>query len=116
METLRIAVFELVGADAAVTSEDGEILFERISKAFKSEKTVILDFNNIQLVTSTFLNAAIGQLYGIYEDSFIKHHLKQENMLPEDKHLLKKVIERAKDYFKNKDLIEKSIKGVLNNE
>jgi len=116
METLKIVVFELVGNDAAVTSEDGEVLFERISKAFQNKKSVILDFNNIQLVTSTFLNAAIGQLYGTYEDSFVKQHLKQENMLPEDKHLLKKVIERAKDYFKNKDVIEKSFKEVLNNE
>ncbi len=116
MESVRINIFELIGNEAAVTSEDGELLCNRISKAFKAEKSALLDFNNIQLITSAFLNAAVGQLYGLYENDFLKKHLKVEHMANEDKILLKKVIERAKEYFKDKEKMENIIREALSDE
>ena len=116
MQSVKISIFEQIGSDAAVASEDGENLFERIDKAFKKNIVVILDFNNIELITSTFLNAAIGQLYSNYESPFLKEHFKVENMLPEDMMILKKVIERAKEYFKNKEEMEESLKEVLGDD
>ncbi|MFQ5709446.1 MAG: STAS-like domain-containing protein [bacterium] len=113
MHKIVINIFEKIGSTAAVSSEDGDLLFKLISKAFKNEAKVILDFNNIDLLTSTFLNAAIGQLYGFFDGSFLKEHLAIQNMEKDDLVLLKKVVERAKEYFKNKNLVEKAIKETL---
>ncbi len=116
MKEIRISIFEQIGSNAAVSSEDGELLYKRIVKGLEEDVIVILDFMNIELVTSTFLNAAIGQLYNRYDSPFLRGHLKVENLAKEDLELLKKVIERAKEYFKDKEKMEKNIKEVLGNE
>jgi len=116
MKEIKINIFEQIGSNAAVSSEDGELLFERILRGIENGVRVILDFNNIELITSTFLNAATGQLYSRYDGPFLRDHLKVENLSREDLELLKKVVERAKEYFKNKEKMEKNIKEVMEDE
>jgi len=116
MKEININIFEQIGSSAAVSSQDGELLFERILKGMENDVRVILDFNNIELITSTFLNAAIGQLYSKYDSPFLRDHLKVENLAREDLDLLKKVVIRAKEYFKDKEQMEKNIKEVLEDE
>lgn len=116
MKEIRISIFEQIGSNAAVSSEDGELLHKRILKGFEEDVIVRLDFMNIELVTSTFLNAAIGQMYNRYDSPFLNTHLKVENLAKEDLELLKKVIERAKEYFEDKAKMEKNIKEVLEDE
>jgi hypothetical protein len=116
VKEIRISIFEQIGSNAAVSSEDGELLHERILKGLESDVKVILDFINIELITSTFLNAAIGQLYSKFDNPFLRDRLKVENLAKEDLDLLKKVVERAKEYFKDKEKMERKIKEVLGDE
>lgn len=113
MNEVTINIFEHIGGSAAVSSDDGETLFLRIHKSLENHKIVILNFNNINLITSTFLNAAIGQLYSKYDSSFLREYIKINNISREDKELLKRVVDRAKDYFADREKMEKSIKEVL---
>jgi len=115
VKEIRISIFEQIGSNAAVSSEDGELLHERILKGLESDVKVILDFINIELI-STFLNAAIGQLYSRFDSPFLRDRLKVENLANEDLELLKKVVERAKEYFKDKEKMERKIKEVLEDE
>lgn len=114
MKEITINIFEKLGSVAAVSSDDGEQLFALIKKALKNNVLLVLDFSNIELITSTFLNAAIGQLYNEFESQFLKEHLRVENMEDDDLILLKKVVDRAKEYFENKKNVEKGIKAGLN--
>jgi len=116
MKKIRISIFEQIGSSAAVSSEDGDLLYKRILKGLEEDVVVILDFMNIELVTSTFLNAAIGQLYSRYDSPFLRAHLKVEKFAKEDLELLKKVVERAKEYFRDKEKMEKNIKEALDDE
>lgn len=116
MKEIKITIFEQIGSNAAVSSEDGELLFEKIVKGVENDVRMILDFNNIELITSTFLNAAIGQLYSRYDSPYLRDHLKVENLPQEDLELLKKVVERAKEYFKDKEQMEANIKEALGDE
>ena len=116
IEKVNINIFQKVGDNSATTSEDGEIIFRMITIAFKNNKDVILDFNNINLIASVFLNASIGQLYNDYDGAYLKKHLKIENMQNEDKEILKDVIERAKEYFKDKEQFERTVKKSLDEE
>ncbi|MEK7275520.1 MAG: STAS-like domain-containing protein [Candidatus Desantisbacteria bacterium] len=98
---VKISIFEQIGSNAAVSSEDGEVLYERIVKGLaEKDVIIILDFTNIEIITPTFLNAAIGQLYNKYDSPFLRERLKVNNLAKEDLELLKKVVERAKEYFK----------------
>lgn len=101
MKEIRISIFEQAGNSAAVSAEDGELLYKRIQRGLQAKDVkIILDFTNISLITTVFLDISIGQLYGIYKSLFLKERLKVENMTKEDLELLKKVINRAKVYFK----------------
>lgn len=116
MEEFKINIFEQISSNAAVSSDDGNTLFEKIVKVLSNDVNVILDFSNIELITSTFLNASIGQLYGKYDNEFIRTHLKVENMTKEDLNLLKIVTDRAKEYFKDKNKIDNIVDKLLNEE
>lgn len=116
MQEIKVNIFELISSHAAVATDDGNKLYERINKIFQSKNKVVLDFNNIELITSTFLNSSIGRLYGNYNNSFIKEHLSIINLNDDDLLLLKKVVERAKEYFTQKEKMEKGIREVLGDE
>ena len=115
MKDIRIRIFEIVAGEAAVSSEDGENVYKRISKALENGVNVALDFNNIELITSSFLNTAIGQLYHKYDSPFLRKRLRVANMEKEDMELLKRVVERAKEYFKDRKKMAGVIKAALKN-
>ncbi|HEW78870.1 MAG TPA: DUF4325 domain-containing protein [Phycisphaerales bacterium] len=116
MERKTINIFDVVGGKAAVSTEDGDRLFETISAFLGKDFEVVLDFVNIETLTSTFLNAAIGQLYNKYDSPFLRKHLSTSNLQPEDKELMVKIIERAKEYFKDKENLEKDIREAFDDE
>jgi hypothetical protein len=74
---------------------------------------VLLDFQNIEVLTAAFLNTSIGQLYSKYSSEVIKSNLSVENMFPEDVILLKKVVETAKLFYRDPGSLKKSIDDIL---
>jgi len=116
MERKTINIFDVVGGKAAVSTEDGDRLFETIIAFLEKDFEVALDFANIETLTSTFLNAAIGQLYSKYDSPFLREHLRVNNLAPEDRDLMLKIIERAKEYFKDKENLEKDIREAFDDE
>jgi hypothetical protein len=101
-----IRIFEEVGGDSAISVEDGDAIFRKIDNAISHDMLVTLDFQNIKLIITAFLNAAIGQLYSKYTSEQLNDKLNFENISPEDIRLFKKVLERAKEYFSNPDGFE----------
>jgi len=115
MERKIINIFDVVGGKAAVSTEDGDRLFGTISAFLEKDFEVVLDFANIEMLITTFLNAAIGQLYSKYDSPFLREHLSVNNLAPEDRDRMVKTIERAKEYFKDKNL-EKDIREAFDDE
>jgi len=113
-EKLKINLLGEVGSTMCVSTEDGEKIYSIIKKAFDKNISVEISFLNIEMITSAFLNAAIGQLYGKYEENFIQQHLFVKDIADEDKCLLKKVVKRAREYFANKKNMKKVIAEGLN--
>lgn len=108
-----IRIFEEVGGDSAISVEDGDAIFKKIDNAISQGITVTLDFQNIKLIITAFLNAAIGQLYSKYTSEQLNEKLSFANISPEDIRLFKKVLERAKEYFSNPDDFESIINNSL---
>ena len=107
MPIKTIKVFKILDSPFAVSTEDGEKIFKLMNEHLKQEKKVIIDFSAIELIVSTFLNASIGQLYGLYSTKFIQEYLSIVNMSNEDLDILKKVTDLAKAYFKDKKVFDK---------
>jgi STAS-like domain of unknown function (DUF4325) len=112
-QNITLSVFEIVGSPLCVASDDGQRVYDRIAGAFKEERNVTVSFRNVSSLTSAFLNAAIGQLYGTFKDDQIRSKLKVKDMQPDDLALLKRVVDTAKEYFKDPKRFDKAVQEAI---
>lgn len=108
MET--IVIHNVINGGTAVSVTDGDKVFKKLQVQLAQEKVVELSFENIELLTTSFLNSAIGQLYKHFNSDFLNSHLKVSHLAKDDLRLLRKVIERAKSYFADQKSFENSVR------
>ena len=108
-----IKVKDFINTDKAVSSDDGDILFLRIQEEIKAGGIVELDFAEISLLTTAFLNSAIGQLYSVFSSDQLNRYVKLLNVEDEDKVIFKKVISRAKEFFANRKGFEDAANSAI---
>lgn len=113
---LVISVFEIVGNPLCVASGDGQKIYDRLAAALKERRKVTLSFHNVTLLTSAFLNSAIGQLYGTFNEDQIRALLEVQDIQSDDLDLLKRVVDTAKEYFKDPDKFDQAVRDVLEND
>lgn len=107
---LTLSVFEAVGSPLCMASDVGQRVHDRIAAALKEGRYVTVSFLNVSSLTGAFLNAAIGQLYGPFTENEIRSKLKVRDIEPDDLALLKRVVETAKQYFKNPRRFNKAVR------
>ena len=115
-EDIKISIFGVVGSPLCVASDDGQKVYDRLNAALKANRDVALSFHNVTTLTSAFLNASIGQLYGTFNEEQIRSLLKVENMEQDDLALLKRVVDNAKLYFKDPQRFNQAIRETLEDE
>ena len=113
---IRISIFEVVGSPLCVASGDGQKVYERLTSALKAGGNVVLSFHNVTTLTSAFLNAAIGQLYGSFNEEQMRSLLKVEDVEADDLALLKRVVDNAKSYFKDPERYRQAVREMLEEE
>ena len=109
----EIRLTEIVGSDLCIASEDGQKVHDAIKKALQEKKDVRISFKNVDDLTSAFLNSAIGQLYSEFSEDELKASLAVSDASPEDLLLLKRVIQRAKEFFMDKERFEVATRELL---
>lgn len=115
-ENAILKVNEYTVLDIAVSSDEGDKINQRIHLLLERYQKVTIDFSGITLLTSAFLNAAIGQLYNDFNSEELASRLLLSNVNKEDLPLFKKVTDRAKEYFKNEQEFSKTTKEILDEE
>ncbi|MDD5216007.1 MAG: STAS-like domain-containing protein [Methylococcales bacterium] len=114
--TNTIQVFDIVGGGLCVSSDDGQLVHDKIAELLREKRKVIISFENIDTLISAFLNAAIGQLYGEFSEDDLRASLSVEKMTPDDRELLRRVIENAKIYFENREKFDAAWKEEVSDE
>ena len=116
---INIEVASVIGDEYAVEASEGQKVFSMIQKAFEENRKVVLSFLNIKILTTAFLNAAIGELHNNkngFSEEFIKENLKIENLNESAIVKLKKVIDTAKLRYNDPDFhakLQKSVEEIL---
>ncbi len=113
---LVLSIFEIVGSQLCVASSDGQKVYERIAMTLKEGRGVTLSFHNVSALTSAFLNTSVGQLYGAFSEEQIRSLLKVQDMQADDMALLKRVVETAKQYFKDPKKFDKAVQESLGSD
>ena len=113
---IRISLFEVVGSPFCVASSDGQKICDRLTAALKANRGIALSFRNVTALTAAFLNAAIGQLYGMFSEEQICSRLKVVDVQPDDLALLKRVVDNAKLYLKDPQRFDRVIQEIMEDE
>ena len=116
MDTITINITNVIGDTYAVEANDGEKVFELVSKALDDKRKISVSFQNIEMITTAFLNTAFGKLYKDYSEDHIRHYLSVTNISPSGTVALKRVIDTAKLYYKDPDAMQRSIDEIMEEE
>lgn len=112
-DRITVSAFEVVGSSLCVASADGQKIYDRIARVLKEGGHAAVSFRNVSTLTSAFLNAAIGQLYGEFDNDTIRSRITIEEMEPNDIALLRRVVDTAKEYFKDPQRFEQAVCDTL---
>lgn len=113
---VTISIFEVIGSPLCVAAGDGQKIYDRLAATIKEGRHATLSFYNVSTLTSAFLNAAVGQLYGEFSEEQIRSSLAVQDMAPDDLALLKRVVETAKEYFKDPQRFDQAVRNTLGEE
>jgi hypothetical protein len=115
-EGITVRVYDVVGGPLCVSAEDGQKIYEKIAPLLREGQNVVLSFDRVETMISTFLNAAVGQLYGEFEDDRVRELLSVQEMDQEDMVLLKRVVDNAKVYFRDPERFKKIVREATGDE
>lgn len=113
MEEIKVDIFSIVGQKDCTLPEDGEKVYLFIHRILQQNKKASISFANIDKLTTAFLNNAIGKLYGDFDEEKIKASLSVQDLSESGAGRLKRVVNNAKNYFRNPDKLRESIKEIL---
>ena len=111
---VKMRIIEICGPHC-VAIQDGENVYKKITENLDKDLFVRLDFTGINTLTSSFLNAAIGKLFGKYNIIELEKRLSWKGLDESDTQLINLVIENAKEYFSKEKEKRKIENGISNN-
>lgn len=112
-EEIKKSVYQITGNELCVEADDGKKVYDVISQFIKQKQPIVLSFLNVAMLTSAFLNTAIGLLYKDFSEEDIRKYLSVADVDATDKVLLKRVVDTAKLFYAEPERIKNSLKEVL---
>lgn len=92
----RLIVKDVVGSAYCGTYEDGVKLYHVLYSLLKDSRPVELDFEGIELTSSSFFNAAIGNLLREFGDHSLQLPISYLNVTPRDRFIRDRTLEVAR--------------------
>lgn len=111
-----VTITNHVTLNQCVTPEEGQAINNIIRSHIAEGDIVRLDFTGIQLVTTAFLNVAIGTLYKDMTSEQLKGKLSFSNITDGIAIRIKRVTDNAKAFYKNPELFQQNVEQVLYGE
>ena len=109
----EIKIIDQVSLRQGVTPDEGMPIYNQVIAWLKEGQTVTLDFDQVELVTTAFLNVIIGKLYENYPSDELNSMLKFKNLTNGIALRIKAVADTAKIYYKNQEEFNKDVDSVL---
>ncbi len=94
-----VSIVEVIGSECCISSSDGEKVRAIVAVCLGAGIPVQLSFSGVNDLSTAFLNAAIGELYGETDEAIIGRGLSVVDADHEQIRLIEGVVERAKAYF-----------------
>ena|SRR5437016_2235833 len=98
---MRLAIRDI--CSFAITQEDGQVVFDRITPALQRREAVDLDFEGVTVYAAPFFNAAIGQLLRDFKREDLGALLKTENLTENGREVVRQVLDNSEKYYASPD-------------
>lgn len=105
-----IKITAWINSPYAVTSEDGEAIFEVVKELLEQDLSFTLDFSEITVLTTAFLTSSIGHLSIVFSPELLNKRLVLFGLDEPKLSLIEEVKFRAREY----SLDPKSIDDLAN--
>ncbi|SHH24058.1 STAS-like domain-containing protein [Clostridium grantii] len=98
---MNLSIKEVIKSNSASDNDQGNIFFNKLKGLLEEQNNKIyIDFQGIDLVTTAFLNDAIGKIFLDYPFDEVKDKIKFRNIRDrDDLEMLKLVITNAIEMF-----------------
>ncbi len=116
MKSTKISILNIVGNALCIEANDGERVFQIIKAAMAEDHAVSVSFLNVEMLTSAFLNTAIGQLYRDFTEPEIEKRIQVVDLQADDSALLKRVIDTAKLFYSDPNRLDESVRSILGDD
>lgn len=114
MDNRIIKLNDYLTLNSGVTPEEGAPVYEAIIKILRQGLSVTIDFENVEMLTTAFLNVVIGDLYKDFTSEELKTKLMLKNYSDSTAMRIKKVTDNAKLFYKDKESYTKDVEDMLN--
>ena len=98
---IKIGLYQVLGKSELTFEHEGQVIYPLIAEAFNQGKKVVVSFDNVQLITWSFVTKAIGQLYEHFSESQIQSCLQLVDITEEDLEFVYHVMETKKEFLIN---------------
>jgi hypothetical protein len=98
---IKISLYEVLGKPQLTFEHEGQVIYPLIAAAFNQGKKVVVSFENVQLITWSFVTKAIGQLYEHFSEAQIQSCLQLVDLSEEDLEFVHHVMETKKEFLIN---------------
>ncbi len=112
MDKIKIDVYNIVSSPYCVESEDGERIFQAIEKALGKGRDIVVSFKNVEIITTAFLNPAIGKLLECHTKEEVLAKMSFVDIIESDKLKINRVIETAELYYKDPDRMQRTVDSI----
>lgn len=117
MRDIPIGISQIVQGGICVAADDGQKVYAVVRDQVAKGRRVVLSFSGVTRLTTAFLNAAIGQIYGEFTEEQVRMHLAPVRDADERQlRQLKLVVDRAKDFFRNPSASKAALRAITEND
>ena len=103
---MNINVFEITGK-AALSKQNGEKLYGIIKQSINNADIINLDFNDVKIFATPFLNASLGRLTSEYTREKLLQIINIQNITKNGESLINTSLESSEDFTNSKDYDDK---------
>lgn len=111
---VTIKLNDYISCNKGIMPSEGEPIYAMIIAAFNSGSKVLLDFQNVDMMTTAFLNVVIGNLYKDYNSDQLKEKLSFANLTSSAAVRIKKVTDNAKLFYKDEKAFTQTVEEAIN--
>ncbi|HAO13547.1 MAG TPA: hypothetical protein DCQ51_20870 [Planktothrix sp. UBA8407] len=106
---IKIGLYQVLGKSELTFEHEGQVIYPLIAEAVNQGKKVVVSFDNVQLITWSFVTKAIGQLYEHFSESQIQSCLQLVDITEEDLEFINHIIQVKKDYLRDPETLNREL-------